>query len=153
MLFCSNALLSELDVALAFPLNTSTSFTLQALNMSRNHSPIASVKEKFTEAMNRFRPNKGDDKELLDKCEKHFNAILQKHSLMLYAKEKFLRNGEYNLEGRFTEVLRFEQKASKFFSSFLCDSFLVEEVHVSSLVLCGLPCDIHSYLRITRIPL
>ena len=104
-------------------------YVTQALNMSRNHAPLSSVKEKFTEAMNRFRPDKGDDKELFDKCQKHFNAVLQKHILVMYAKEKFLRNGEYNLEGRFVEVLQFEQKCSKFFAWFLGDSFLVEVVN------------------------
>ena len=102
--------------------------------MSRNHAPIASIKEKFMEAMSRFSAGKGNDKDLLDKCKKHLEAVTQKHNIMHFAKETFLVGGRYNLEGCFAEVLQFEQKASKFFSEFLCDSFLAEEVHVSKLV-------------------
>ncbi|KAL7541991.1 hypothetical protein ACHAXR_011413 [Thalassiosira sp. AJA248-18] len=101
----------------------------QALNMSRNFKPIGSVKEKFMEAMGRFSAGKGNDKDLLDKCHKHLDAVTEKHNLMEYAKDKFLSHGEYSLEGRFDELRQFEQKASKFFSRYLCDSFLVEEVH------------------------
>jgi hypothetical protein len=104
-------------------------YVTQAMAMSRDNAPLASIKEKFTEALTRFRPSKGDDKELYDKCEKHFNAVLQKYILMVYAKEKFLSGGVYNLEGRFGEVLQFEQKISKFFAWFLGDSFLSEVVH------------------------
>ena len=103
--------------------------------MSRKHEPIGSVKDKLIEAKKKFPPDKGNDKDLFDKCEKHLSAVLQKHSLMQFAKEKFLVGGEYNLEGRFAEVLQFEQNASKFFAEFLCDSFLFEEVHVSKC--CG----------------
>lgn len=102
--------------------------------MSRDGKPIGSVKDKLIEAKKRFGPDKGNDKDLLDKCEKHLSAVLQKHNLKQFAKEKFLVKGSYNLEGRFAEVLLFEQKAGKFFSEFLCDSFLVEDVHVSYLV-------------------
>ena len=106
-------------------------YVTQALNMSRNMEPVSSVKEKFLEAMNRFGPDKGNDKDLLDKCEKHLDAVMQMRNIMRFAKDEFLNDGEYNLEGRFAEVLEFEQRASRFFSLFLCDSFLVAEVHVS----------------------
>ena len=109
-------------------------YVTQALTMSRNRDPIGSVKDKLTEAKKRFGPDQGNDDDLLDKCEKHLSAVLQKHTLMQFAKEKFLVGGEYNLEGRFAEVLQFELNASKFFSEFLCDSFLFEEVHVSKVV-------------------
>ena len=46
----------------------------------------------------------------------------------MYAKENFLKKGEWNLEGLFDEVLQFEQKASHFISQFLYDSFLSEEI-------------------------
>jgi hypothetical protein len=109
-------------------------YVTQALNMSRNMEPFSNVKNKFTEAMSRFAPDKGNDKELLDKCEKHLDALTQMHSILKFAKENFLRGGGYNLEGRFAEVLEFEQMASEFFSQFLCDSFLVAEIHVSKLL-------------------
>ena len=89
----------------------------------------------MSDAMFRFRPNQGNDKDLLDKAEKHLAAIVQKHSLFRFAKDHFLVRGEYNLEGRFTEVLQFEQRVSKFFARYLCDSFLAEEVHVSDICL------------------
>ncbi|KAL7532577.1 hypothetical protein ACHAXR_004716 [Thalassiosira sp. AJA248-18] len=104
-------------------------YVTQALNLSRNHAPIGDVKDKFIEAKKRFGPDKGNDKDLFDKCEKHLRALLQKHDIMNYSKQKFLCGGDYNLEGCFSEVLHFEQKASQFFSQFLCDSFLVEDVH------------------------
>ena len=91
------------------------------------------------EAMSRFAPEKGNDKDLLDKCEKHIDALTKMHSLMKFAKESFLRGGAYNLEGRFAEVLEFEQMASEFLSQFLCDSFLVTEIHVSKLDLDSTP--------------
>ena len=108
-------------------------YVTQALNMSRNMAPFSNVKGKFMEAMSRFAPEKGNDKDLLDKCEKHLDALTKMHGLMKFAKESFLRGGAYNLEGRFAEVLEFEQMASEFFSQFLCDSFLVAEIHVSKL--------------------
>lgn len=79
--------------------------------------------------MNRFRPDKGNDQELFDKCEKHLNAVIHMRNLMRSAKEKFPGAGRYNLKGRFAEVLDFEQEVSKFFSEYLCDSFLESEVH------------------------
>ena len=99
--------------------------------MSRNFKPIGSVKDEFNEAKKRFLPDKGNDKDLFDKCEKHLSAVLQKHALMQFAKHNFVVEGEYDLEGQFAKVLQFEQNACKFFAEFLCDSFLFEEVHVS----------------------
>jgi len=110
-------------------------YVTQALNMSRNMAPFSNVKGKFMEAMSRFAPEKGNDKDLLDKCEKHLDALTKMHSLMKFAKESFLRGGAYNLEGRFAEVLEFEQMASEFFSQFLCDSFLVTEIHAVRLLI------------------
>ena len=110
-------------------------YVTQALNMSRNMEPLSFVKDKFVEALNRFGPDKGNDKELLDKCEKHLNAVTRIRNLMQSAKEKFPGAGRYNLKGRFAEVLDFEQEVSKFFSEYLCDSFLVAEVHSVRLLI------------------
>ena len=106
-------------------------YITQALSMSRNMEPFSNVKDKFLEAMSRFAPEKGNDKPLLDKCEKHLDALTKMHSLMGFVKERFLVGGVYDLAGKFAEVLEFEQMASEFFSLFLCDSFLVWEIHVS----------------------
>jgi hypothetical protein len=42
-----------------------------------------------------------------------------------------VRAGHYNLESRFKEVHEFKQLVTAFFSKYLCDSFLLAEVHVS----------------------
>jgi len=96
--------------------------------MSRNHESTAVIKKRFQDAAERFRPSKGNDKELLDKCEKHLDAVLTKRSLIAEIKEKFFFNSEYILDGRFEDIVNFERKASKFFIKFVGDSFLVEEV-------------------------
>ncbi len=106
-------------------------YITQALSMSRNMEPFSNVKDKFMEAISRFAPEKGNDKPLLDKCRKHLDALTKMHSLMGFVKERFLFGGVYDLAGKFAEVLEFEQMASEFFSLFLCDSFLVWEIHVS----------------------
>ncbi len=108
-------------------------YVTQALSMNRNMEPFSNVKDKFMEAMSRFAPEKGNDRDLLDKCEKHLDALTKMHGLMKFAKQKFLIGGVYDLTGKFAEVLEFEQMASKFFSLFLCDSFFVWEIHVSKL--------------------
>lgn len=97
--------------------------------------PLGAIFDKLNDAKKKFGPDKGNDKDLFDKCEKHINAISLRHSIMNFSKRHFLRNGEYNLTGRFVEVLQFEQKCNSFFSQFLCDSFLVDEVvHVRRLM-------------------
>lgn len=101
--------------------------------MSRSNAPIAAIEKKFMEAMSKFSATKGNDNDLFDKCKKHLEAVTQKYDIIHYAKNKFLVEGGYSLEGCFGELLEFEQKASKFFSQFLCDSFLAEEVHVSRI--------------------
>ena len=99
------------------------------LSMLRNHDPISLVKEKILEAKKRFRPGQGNDMELLDKCEKHLDCIMSKWTIMQYAKTEFYEDkGGYNLESKFTEVVKFEEMVSTFFSKFVCDSFMVEEV-------------------------
>ena len=106
-------------------------YVTTALNMSRNKEPFSNVKDKLLEAMSRFAPDKGNDKDLLDKCEKHLNALTEMNRLLKFAKENFLKGGKYDLQERFVEVLEFECMASDFFSRFLCDSFLAAEVQVS----------------------
>jgi hypothetical protein len=107
-------------------------YVTTALNMTRNKEPFSTVKDKLLEAMSRFAPDKGNDKDLLDKCEKHLNALTDMNRLLKFAKENFLRGGKYDLQDRFVEVLEFECMASDFFSRFLCDSFLAAEVQVST---------------------
>ena len=101
----------------------------QALMMSRNNELIGNVQEKFLEAKQRFLPDKGNDQDLLDKVNKHLSAYLMKQNIMRFVKVNFVDNGAYNLEGKFAEVIQFEEKVSKFFSEYLGDSFLMEEVH------------------------
>jgi len=63
----------------------------QAINLSRRSSRASAVaiKEKWIEAANRFRPGKGNDKELLDQCLKHMEAVLLKRSLVKTIEKKF----------------------------------------------------------------
>lgn len=106
----------------------------QAINLSRKTSGAAvseaNVKEKFLEAADRFSADKGNDKELLDQCLKHMNAVLLKRALTETIEKKFFdrKKGNYVLEGRFAEVLRLEQDLSKFFSLCVGDSFLIDEI-------------------------
>ena len=103
----------------------------QALTMLRNHDSISIVKDKFLEARKRFLPTKGNDRELLEKCDKHLDAIMTKHKLTQYAKANFYEGGKsggYNLESKFEEVVRFEEMAIDFFNKFVCDSFMVDEI-------------------------
>ena len=52
-----------------------------------------------------------------------------KREIKSFVRDTFLVNGKgYNPEGLFAEVLAFEQKLSAFFSDFLGDPYLVEEV-------------------------
>lgn len=104
--------------------------------MSRNNELIGNVQEKFMQAKQRFLPDKGNDKDLLDKCTKHLDAYLKKQNIMRFVKENFVVDGTYDLLGKFAEVLQFEEKLGKFFSENLGDSFLVEEVHVSTYFDC-----------------
>ena len=106
---------------------------LKALNLSRDNMPIGEIEKRLTKAVESFRPKRGNDKDLLDKAEKHLAAIVEKHRLVQYAQEKFYVGGRFDLSGRFAEVLQFEQRVSKFFTRYLCDSFLAEEVHVSDI--------------------
>lgn len=108
-------------------------YVTQALNMKRDNQSLSYVKEKFEEARKKFQPDKGNDKDLLDKCEKHCKAVAQVYNLKRFVQHNFMPDRCYNLEGRFTEVLDFEQQVSAFFSEFLGDSFLVEEIHVSNI--------------------
>ena len=101
----------------------------QALQLSRGDALIGTVREQFAQAANRFKPDKGNDKDLLDKCDKHLEAYLKRQNIMRFMKLNFIVDGAYNLEGKFAQVLLFEEKISEFFSNFVGDSFLTEEVH------------------------
>jgi len=98
------------------------------LSMLRNHDSISLVKDKILEAKKRFQPSRGNDMELLDKCEKHLDCIMTKWTIMQYAKTEFYKEKVgYNLESKFSEVVRFEEMLGHFFSKFVCDSFMLEE--------------------------
>ena len=100
----------------------------QALNMSRNRQPFSGVRQKFMEAKERFGPAMGNDVTLLRKCNRHLRCLEMTHELMQYVRETFFFRGEYNLDGKFVQVLLFEEKLSDFLTRFAGDSFLVEEV-------------------------
>lgn len=124
----------------------------QAINLSRKSSGAAVssavVKEKFLEAADRFRVDKGNDKELLDQSLKHMEAVLLKKSLVETIERTFFdrKKGSYKLEGRFAEVLRLEQQCSKFFSLCIGDPFLVDEIASIRLLMeelfCGTPYEV-----------
>lgn len=100
--------------------------------MSRNNDLVGNVKEKFLDAKQRFIPERGNDQDLLDKCTKHLRAYDRKQNIMRFVKENLVVDGAYDLEGKFAQVLEFEEKLSAFFSENLGDPFLLEEVHVSA---------------------
>ena len=100
----------------------------RAINMVRNHENIGLVRERFLEAIERFEPTKGNDAELRDQAQRHLDAVLEKYTLTSQIKEKFYARGEYVLEGRFADVVEFEKKAARFFTSFCGDPFLVDDV-------------------------
>lgn len=103
---------------------------VQAINMSRNQASIAQVKDKFADAQARFQVDKGNDKHLLDQCNKHLEAIMMKYNLIETIRTKFFikEKGDYDLQGCFEDILGFEQEAAKFFRLCANDSFLVEEI-------------------------
>ena len=103
---------------------------VQAINMSRNQASTDIVKDKFAEARSRFQVDTGNDKHLLDQCNKHLEAILMKRALTETIRNKFFSKvkGEYDLQGRFGDVLEFERDAARFFRLCANDSFLVEEI-------------------------
>ena len=107
----------------------------QALSMISAHHPFDIVRKKFLEAEARFSPSTGNDIDLLKKCKRHLKALETKRELVGYAKTHFFVEGEYNLEGKFAEVLLFGQSLGDFISRFAGDSFLQDEVKdVKSLV-------------------
>jgi superfamily I DNA/RNA helicase len=103
----------------------------QAINLSRSPTTASTtVKERFLAAADRFRPDKGDDKELLDQCLKHMDAVLLKRSLIETVKRKFFvpLSGKYDLTGRFADILTLEQDCDRFFRLCIGDSFLGDEM-------------------------
>ena len=101
----------------------------QALELHEKKGSISLVKDTLLEARSRFLPSKGNDRDLLMKCDKHLDCIMTRHSILYFAKTNFFSDGVgYNLAGKFNQVLKFEDMACKFFSKFLSDPFMVEEV-------------------------
>lgn len=101
----------------------------QAIGLSRSSANSDSVvRDKFLEAVERFRPDKGNDKELLDQCQKHMESMLLKRSLIRTAKKFVGPAGTYALQGRFTDVLNFWQRCGEYFDMCVGDSFLAEEI-------------------------
>ena len=98
--------------------------------MITKREPFSCVRSKFLEAQERFSPEKGNDVTLLKQCEKHLEALEMKREIKTYARDTFFvkNKGYYDLDGLFAEVLIFEEKLSVFFSKFVGDSFVVEEV-------------------------
>lgn len=101
-----------------------------AITLDREGANTLKVKETFAWAADRFRPDKGNEKDLLVQCEKHSQAILMKRKLKSTMEKKFLNpsTGAYDLQGRFNDVLTFESACSEFFALCIGDSFLVDDV-------------------------
>lgn len=122
----------------------------QAIDISHDHGvSSALVKEKFLGAIDRFRPDKGDDKDLLEQSQKHMEALLLKRSIIQAIKKKFFdpATGGYVLAHRFSDVLSLEQECGKFFEMCVGDSFLVDEIgELRALledVFAGTPYEVH----------
>jgi hypothetical protein len=81
----------------------------RALAFDRQRESIVKVKEAFELAADHFRPHKGNEKDLLEQCEKHCHAILIKRKLMLTIRRTFLNKetGASDLCGRFSDILSF----------------------------------------------
>lgn len=88
--------------------------------MSRNHEATDKVKEKFEEAAERFQPDKGNDKELLDQCNKHLSAFSKQRALTETMKAKFFDKvrGEWDLKGKLKDILDFETRVAEFVQLF-----------------------------------
>lgn len=105
------------------------SLIVQALELHRENKSISLVKDKLLDASSRFLPSKGNDRDLLAKCNKHLECIMTSYKISRFAKTNFHSDGVGDkLAGKFNQVLEFEDMACKFFSRFLCDPFMVEEV-------------------------
>ena len=103
---------------------------VMAINMSRNNEETAKVKEKFEEAAEHFQADKGNDKQLLDQCNKHLNCFEMHRGLIETMKKKFFNKdlGVFDLKGKFKDILEFEANAAKFVRECANDSFLVDEI-------------------------
>jgi len=99
-----------------------------ALDMLRRNEPFDNVRKKLNDAASRFTPTMGNDQPLLKQCKRHLRALEMKREISRYAKQAFFVSGKYHLEGRFAEVLSFQEQVSKFFASYIGDSFLIDEV-------------------------
>ena len=102
---------------------------IQAINMSRSHASTDSVRKKFLDAAERFQPDKGNDRHLLDQCNKHLEAYTMKQSLKATVRKEFFCGDGYDVGGKFAAVVRFERSCADFFRLCANDSFLDDEVH------------------------
>ncbi len=55
--------------------------------MNRNKEVLTNVRAKFEKAKAKFRPDKGNDAEYLEKCSKHLACMVEVRSLLRFAKE------------------------------------------------------------------
>jgi len=103
---------------------------VQAVNMSRNNEATEKVKKKFEEAAERFKPDKGNDKDLLDQCNKHLRAFEMHRAIIGTLKSNFFNKdkGAFDLHGKLNDVLQFEKDLAEFVVFVANDSFLVDEI-------------------------
>lgn len=103
---------------------------VQAVNMSRNNESTKKVKKKFEEAAERFKPDKGNDKDLLDQCNKHLRAFEMHRAIIETLKSNFFNKdqGAFDLRGKLPDVLQFETDLAEFVQFAANDSFLVDEI-------------------------
>ena len=103
----------------------------------KSSNSTAEIREKFEEARRRFLPSFGNDTELFRQATKHMNAITMKVNLANSLKMHFFNaaDGTYNLTGRFSDIVKFEDQLFKFVDLVAWDSFLYGELEeVLSLV-------------------
>ncbi|KAL3916623.1 MAG: hypothetical protein SGILL_005094 [Bacillariaceae sp.] len=108
---------------------------MQAINMYRSRASTESVRKKFLDAAERFQADKGNDRPLLEQCNKHLEAYTMKQSLKETVRKEFFRGDGYNVNGKFAAVVRFERSCADFFRLCANDSFLEDEVHEVRLLM------------------
>jgi len=101
---------------------------VQAVNYIHSSESTEKVKDKFEEAAEHFQSDKGNDKHLLDQCNKHLRAFLMHRALTQTLKVKFFdkKSGTFDLKGKLKDVLLFEGAFARFAHFSANDSFLVD---------------------------
>jgi len=110
---------------------------ISAIHFAQRSTNNAEIREKFEAARMRFLPAFGNDIFLSRQTTKHMDAITMKVNLVNSLKKKFYNaaDGTYNLKGRFSEIVKFEDQLFKFIDLVAWDSFLYSELEeVLSLV-------------------